>query len=162
MAQSHSHTPQIMGYMDQYLQKFHDSVQVFSEFRATKKDRQDAKEVSRELAAGQLEARQARLEEYFELSSTQRNRLAVEVHQERARVIQEVQSQPEFNFPKMHLLSHYRSQIKEFGSLPQYSTEITEAPHKSLKNAYRRLNRVDAADQISDTITREQAIHMQE
>ena len=70
MAQYHSHTPQTMGYMNQYLQKFHDSVQVFSEFRATKKNRQDAKEASRELAAGQLEARQARLEEYFELSAT--------------------------------------------------------------------------------------------
>ena len=61
MAQYCSHTPQTMGYMDQYLQKFHDSVQVFSEFRATKKDRQDAKEASRELVAGQMEARQARL-----------------------------------------------------------------------------------------------------
>ena len=107
-----------MGYMDQYLQEFHDSVQVFSEFRATKKHRQDAKEASRELAAGQLEARQARLEEYFELSATQRNRLAVEDRQETAQVIQEVLSQAEFNFPKMHLLSHYSSQIKDFGSLP--------------------------------------------
>ena len=38
MAQYHRHTPQAMGYMDQYLQKFYDSVQVFSEFGATKKD----------------------------------------------------------------------------------------------------------------------------
>ena len=47
--------------MDKYLQKFHDSVQVFREFRATQKDRQDAKEASRSLAAGQLEAGQPRL-----------------------------------------------------------------------------------------------------
>ena len=59
--------------MDQYLQKFDNSVQVFSEFGETKKDRQHAKEASRELVAGQLEARQARLEEYFESSATQRN-----------------------------------------------------------------------------------------
>ncbi|KAF8415753.1 hypothetical protein BGX38DRAFT_1110016 [Terfezia claveryi] len=32
-----------------------------------------------------------------------------------------------FNFPKLHLLSHYDSQIIDFGTLPQYSTEITEA-----------------------------------
>jgi len=55
MAQYRSHTPQTIGYMDQYLRKFHDSVQVFSEFRATKKDRQDAKEASWGLAASQLE-----------------------------------------------------------------------------------------------------------
>ena len=78
IAQYHSHTAQTMRYMDQCLQKFYVSVQVFTEFRAMKQDRQDAKEASRELAAGQLEARQARLEKYFELSATQRNRLAVE------------------------------------------------------------------------------------
>ena len=90
MAQYQSHIPQTIACMIQYLQKFHDSVQVFCEFRATKKDGQDAKESSRELVAGQLEARQARLEEYFELSATQQNRLAVEDRQERAQVIQEV------------------------------------------------------------------------
>jgi len=78
MAQYRSHTPQTIGYMDQYLQKFHDSVQVFSEFRATKKDWQDAKEASRGLAAGLLETYQAKLQEYFGLSATQRNKLAVE------------------------------------------------------------------------------------
>ena len=52
MVQFPSYTPQTIGYMDQYLQKFQDSVQVFREFRAMKKDRQDAKEAFRELAAG--------------------------------------------------------------------------------------------------------------
>jgi len=61
-------------------------------------------------------------------------------------VVQDVLAQAEFNFPKMHLLSHYSSQIKDFGNLPQYSTEITEALHKPLKEAYRRSNRVEAAE----------------
>ena len=61
MAQCHSHTTLTMAYMDQDLQKFHDSVEVFYEFRATKQNRQDAKEASRKLASGQLEARQPRL-----------------------------------------------------------------------------------------------------
>jgi len=71
MAQYRSHTLQTIGYMDQYLQKFRNSVQVFSEFRVTKKDWQDAKEASRGLAAGQLETCQAKLQEYFGLSATQ-------------------------------------------------------------------------------------------
>ena len=78
MVEYYTHTLQTVGYMDPYLQNFHDSVRVFREFRAMKMDRQDAKDGSRELVAGQLEAHQGRLEEYFELSATQQNRLAVE------------------------------------------------------------------------------------
>ena len=120
-------------------------MQVFSEFRAMKKDRQDAKEASQGLAVGQLETCQAKLQEYFELSAMQRNKLAVEDRQESAQVAQDVLVQAEFNFPKMHLLSHYSSQIKDFGNLPPYSTEITEALHKPLKEAYGRSNRGTAS-----------------
>jgi len=63
MAQYKSHTAQTIGYMDQYLRKFHDNLHVFSEFRATKKDHQSAKEASKELAVEQREARQGKLEE---------------------------------------------------------------------------------------------------
>ncbi|KAF8446788.1 hypothetical protein BGX38DRAFT_1270946 [Terfezia claveryi] len=62
----------------------------------------------------------------------------------------------------MHMLSHYSTQIIDFGSLPQYSTEITEALHKPLKDAYRRSNCVNAAEQILDVITVEQALQMRE
>ena len=77
-------------------------------------------------------------------------------------MVQDVLAQAEFNFPKMHLLSHYSSQIKDFENLPQYFMEITEALHKPLKDAYRRSNWVEAAEQILDTITRDHALHMRE
>jgi len=67
-----------------------------------------------------------------------------------------------FNFPKIHLLSHYGSQITDFGKLPHYSNEVTEALHKPLKYAYRRSNRVDMAEQILDRITRDYAIRIWE
>ncbi|KAF8415356.1 hypothetical protein BGX38DRAFT_1081411, partial [Terfezia claveryi] len=44
-------------------------------------------------------------------------------------MIQDVRSNASFNFLKMHMLSHYSTQITDFGSLPQYSTKITEALH---------------------------------
>jgi len=47
MAQNRSHTPQTIEYMDAYLLKFHDNLHIFSEFRATKKDHQIAKQASR-------------------------------------------------------------------------------------------------------------------
>ena len=70
--------------------------------------------------------------------------------------------QATFNFPKLHLLSHYSLQIVDFGTLPQYYTEVTEALHKPLKDAYRSSNRVDAAEPILDTINRDYAIRMRE
>jgi len=62
----------------------------------------------------------------------------------------------------MHLLSHCGSQITDFGSLPQYSTEVTEALHKPLKDAYRHSNRVDAVEKILDRITGDYAIRIRE
>ncbi|KAF8415231.1 hypothetical protein BGX38DRAFT_1281439 [Terfezia claveryi] len=129
LAQYRSHIPQTIGYMDLYLRKFHDNLPVFTEFRATKKDHENAKEASRELAADQLSARQAKLDEYFELSATKRTKIATE---------------------------------ERFRTLPQYSTEVTEALHKPLKDAYRRSNCVNAAEQILDTITVEHALRMRE
>ena len=92
MAQYRSHTPQTTGYMDQYLRKFHDNLHIFSEFQVTKKYHQSAKEASRELAVEQHEARQGKLEEYFQLSTTRRNTIASEERQERQQVVQEVLS----------------------------------------------------------------------
>ena len=134
MGEYYSHRHPTIGYMDQYLQKFHARVQGFRELRETRKDRPDAKEAHRELVPTQLEVRQARLEEYIESSAIQRNRLAGEDRQEGAQVIHKVLSHAELNFPKMYLLSHYSSQIQDFVRLPQYLTEITEALHKPTKN----------------------------
>ena len=67
-----------------------------------------------------------------------------------------------FNCPKLHLLTHYDSQIKDFETLPQDSMKITEALHKPLKDAYRCSNRVDAMEQILDTILRDYAIRVRE
>ncbi|KAF8430916.1 hypothetical protein BGX38DRAFT_1073829, partial [Terfezia claveryi] len=50
---------------------------------------------------------------------------------------------PHYNFPKIHLISHYAEQIPKFGALDQYSTDISEAMHKGFKDAYRRSNKVD-------------------
>jgi len=88
--------------------------------------------------------------------------MATEARRERQQVVQEVLSQADFNFPKIHLLSHYNTQIRNFGSLPQYSTEVTEALHKPLKDAYRRSNHVNATEQILDMINREHALRIRE
>ncbi|KAF8430817.1 hypothetical protein BGX38DRAFT_1078551, partial [Terfezia claveryi] len=45
-----------------------------------------------------------------------------------------------YNFPKMHLISHFADQIAEYGSLPQFLTDICKALHKPLKDGYRWSN----------------------
>lgn len=47
-----------------------------------------------------------------------------------------------FNFPKLHMLTHFRSQIERFGCLEMWSTELGESLHRTLvKDPYRRLNK---------------------
>ena len=36
----------------------------------------------------------------------------------------------DFNFPKIHLMQHFRGQIQRFGSLKRWSKEIAESSHK--------------------------------
>ena len=67
-----------------------------------------------------------------------------------------------FNFPKMHLISHFTDQISKYGTLPQYSTEICEGLHKPLKDAYRRSNHIDTLPQIISTYARGHSFAMRE
>jgi hypothetical protein len=49
-----------------------------------------------------------------------------------------------FNFPKLHSLSHYMSSIQLFGSMDNYNMEQSERLHIDFaKNAYRALNHKD-------------------
>ena len=83
--------------------------------------------------------------------------------EERAyRINQALEGDSHFNFPKLHLLSHYADQIAQYGSLPQCSTQIYEASYKLLKYTYRRSNHVDSLPQIIDSYTREHNFAMRE
>ena len=158
MAQYCSHTSQTIGYMNEYLRQFDQHMHIFSEFRASKADHQEAAKVSQGLAEGQTQ--QATIHQYFQITPTQLAKRSAKDREVRQQAAHSILQQATFNFPKLHLLSHYSSQIVDFGTLPQYSTEVTEALHKPLKDAYRRSNRVDAAEQILDTINREYAIQL--
>ena len=66
------------------------------------------------------------------------------------------------NFPEMHLISHFAEQIRKYGSLPQYSTEMYEASHKPLKDTYRRSNHIDTIPQMIQTYTRANTLAMRD
>ncbi|KAI5848606.1 hypothetical protein DFP73DRAFT_474133, partial [Morchella snyderi] len=61
----------------------------------------------------------------------------------------------DFNFPKLHLMSHFTEHIRQYGNIPDYSTESCETAHRDqLKIPYRRSNRVNPAMQILRTFNR--------
>jgi hypothetical protein len=48
---------------------------------------------------------------------------------------------PNYAPQRLHYLRHYSESVREKGSLPSYSTQLTEIHHKPLKQAYRRSNK---------------------
>jgi hypothetical protein len=134
-----SHDEETLKYLDEYLQAFHTHKDIFLQFRANRSARAAAdaagKETRRVLAGQQAIDRSPRL--------NKRRRTAEEIHMEileqRQAVLEEMS---DFNFPKLHMLSHFSDSIKLFGSLPMWSTESMEAAHKyQVKDGYRASNK---------------------
>src|ERR1700704_367617 len=59
-----------------------------------------------------------------------------------------------FNFIKMHLLSHFVESVKELGHLSNVTSELPETLHRQLKEAYKHSNKIDAHEQILNTMSR--------
>ncbi|KAF8414436.1 hypothetical protein EV426DRAFT_579176 [Tirmania nivea] len=151
MAQYQTHTLGTIQSMKDYLSDFHEYKDVFLRFHATKATKNAAKQATKDLHAPcppRLAKRQ-KLQEQFrtEVDELVDNLLSTGAH---------------YNFPKIHLISHFADQIVKYGSLPQYSTEICEASHKPLKDRSRRSNHVNPIPQIIRTYTRAYNFAMRE
>ncbi|KAF8422128.1 hypothetical protein EV426DRAFT_671624, partial [Tirmania nivea] len=55
---------------------------------------------------------------------------------------------PNFNFPKMHLLSYLTDHIRQYGSCDSWTTDVSEGLYISLKDAYHSTNRVNFTKQL--------------
>ena len=144
MAQYRVHSEKTLEWLQHYLKSFHDMKSVFLEYRLGKKGKKKIKSAlvdARAKANGDTDA-DADADEDVDVDSLQRIEDA-----ERQMLLEK---QAHFNFPKMHLLLHYCDQIREFGELVQYSTEVSESMHGTFEDAYRRSNRNDAVTQILD------------
>ena len=161
LAQYRSHTPQTIGYMRTYLTKFHETKGVFLKYRAGKVQSQKAKlAVKEHSSASRQEISAARTKG---TSKTQLNKLSKDLRLEHELLKKDILEEgSHWNFPKMHMLTHYAEQIPKYGQLVQYSTEVGEAYHKPLKDAYRRSNHVNATPQILNTHERDHAFAMRE
>jgi len=145
IARHASDTESTINYMRDYLRWFHETKGLFLCFRAGKVAKAKAEAVQRELNL-QRESRQSALDN---LSAKLLAQLQDEDQLERQYLINDIlEVESDFNFPKIHLLSHNADRISRYSSLPQYSTESCETSYKLFKNAYRESNHVDAIPQI--------------
>jgi len=68
-----------------------------------------------------------------------------------------------FNFVKIHLLSHFGEHVQLFGNIQMYSTESGETSHKTMiKEGHRRSNRNHASHQILGTYASLDSFKIQE
>ena len=134
-----SHDEDTLNLMEDALHRFHDTKGVFLQFRAGKRLAAEAKDKRAELC----KERDAELKANFGKTTAYKQRIRdtwkAIIEAEMAEYIEEGS---DFNFPKIHLMQHFRGQIQRFGSLKQWSTEIGESSHKrQIKDGFNASNK---------------------
>jgi len=147
MAQYRSHTPDTLSYMENYLQTFHRTKDIFLEFRTLQATRPQANRQDRELS--ELMADQHAKEVRHRTVANHRRLADQETVERSDRRADLIRCENHFNFIKMHYLTHFASYVQCLGSISMYSTEIGELAHKDqIKDGYSRSNKNEAARQI--------------
>src|SRR5205807_10297823 len=101
MAQYRSHTPETLAYMEQYLNHFHKTKDIFLEYRVSKRTRAKIDEQRRELRHQRAQMNQP-------VATSKRRRVRDDDRaEEKDRRMDLIHSESHFNFIKMHLLSHF-------------------------------------------------------
>jgi len=157
MTQYPSYTDQTSSYLKRYLWEFHETKNVFLRFCVGKKVKKAAAEPHKNLWKEQSQASIADL-----MTSEKLKLRHVDILQCQDLVGEILREGAHYNFPKIHLISHYAEQIVKFGVLGQFSTDIAEEMHKRFKDAYHRSNNVNATCQIITTYTRDHTFAMKD
>lgn len=159
MAQYRSHTMETLEFLERYLMGFHREKDVFLEFRGGKKLNREARilgsQLRREAQDGTDDEEEPPTAKKRRLEDAER--LAID-----SQVLEFTRDRSDFNFPKMHMLSHFRNHVIKYGNIPQFSTELGEASHKAIKVGYKRSNKVDASEQILTHIATAESFAMAE
>jgi len=160
LAQYKIHTETTLQYMHDSLETFHKEKYIFQEFRVGKRAKKGIDKLIAEMALTQAAETLARKNSGE--SAAKRRRVTVRQREELAATREEEAAEKaHFNFIKMHLLEHFGSTVQRFGSIPLFSTDISELAHKTqIKESYRRSNKNNAATQILDNYGRVHAFGM--
>ena len=154
MSQHTSHTDEMIEYLEQYLKAFHDHKDVFKEYRRDKSTTRKVREVTARIRGENSEVlNQHRL---GGATAAKGGRIADEQRRNLDGLVADIYDEDvDFNFVKIHPLSHFGDNIRRFGNIQIYSTESGETNHKTMiKEGYRRSNKNDASHQILRTYAR--------
>jgi len=159
MAKHRRHTPDTLSYLERYLLTFHQTKDIFLEFCTSKATHAEANREDRELR--ELIA-DKRAHEIRRTSAAKRRRQADQERLQRVNQREDlIRRENHFNFIKIHYLSHFSSQVRRFGSISMYSTQIGElAQEDQIKEGYRRSNQNEAARQNLSHNGRQHALGM--
>jgi len=157
MTQYDSHTDKTVSYMQKYLREFHETMSVFLRYGAGKGAKRAAAEAHKVLLKEQTET------SVKGLTASEKTKLHQEDALECRNLVDEILREAAYyNFPKMHLISHYTEQIPKFGALKHYSTDISECMHKEFKEAYWWSNKINATSQMITNYTRDHTFIMKD
>jgi hypothetical protein len=131
-----SHDDQTLRQMEDSLEDFHRYKEVFQAVRAGKVANRAARTLRSEL----IKQRDIELAE--EMSAADRRCLQNEWKEYlNAEVESKLTEEGHFNFPKIHLLTHFVETIRGFGNLHGWSSDIGEKAHQYVKEGWRASNR---------------------
>jgi len=153
MPQYRSHTPKMIAYMEEYLDRFHRMKDIFLEFRVSKRTRakvdKQRKELRHQRAQSNMRVAPSKWRRRLEDDRDEENELCTDM----------IHTESHFNFVKMHLLSHFSDHIRQFGNIPMYSTEFAELAHKEqIKDRWRCYNKNNVERQILQSYGSQHAI----
>jgi hypothetical protein len=154
MSQYTSHTDETIQYLERFLEAFHDHKDVFKEYRKDKSTTRKVREVTARIRGEHsVVLNQHRL---WGATVAKRRRIADEQRRDLDGIVADIYDEDvDFNFVKMHLLSHFGDHIRRFGNIQMYSTESGETSHKTMiKEGYQRSNKNDASQQILQSYAR--------
>jgi len=143
MAQYRSHTPDTIAYMEEYQDQFHRMKDIFFEFRVTKRIQAKVAKQRKEIRCQRaLMGERVATSQHHQMSDDDRD-------EEEALRMDMIYGESHFNFIKMHLLCHFCDDIRQFGNILMYSTEIAELAHETqMKEGWRQSIKNDATRQI--------------
>jgi len=110
--------------MEEYPTRYHEMNDIFLGFRLSKRTQAKADELRKELCRGQNQLNQS-------VAQSKRGQMCDEdCEEENDHHMELIHAESNFNFIKMHQITHFRDHIYQFGNIPMYSTEFGELAHK--------------------------------
>jgi hypothetical protein len=138
-AQYKSHDDATLSYMEDVLHRFHTFNDVFLLGSAGKKAKAKANALRTELFKKRKVDKESNTQTWTPSKQRREMNAWWDYISHEIDISKELDA--DFNFPKIHLMSHWVEQIRRYGDLQQYSSETHEQAHKTyLKDGWNASN----------------------